>query len=53
VNIKTDTLRMQNFHRFSLNAASLEPRCGNLELVLRGCRQPVTQSGVLKDSGSD
>jgi hypothetical protein len=36
-----------------LNAAGLEPRCGNLELVLRGCCQPVTQSGVLKDSGSD
>jgi len=46
VNIKTGTMWMQNFHCFSLNAAGLEPRCGNLELVLRGCCQPVTIWGA-------
>ena len=46
MNIKTGTMWMQNFHCFSLNAAGLEPRCGNLELVLRGCCQPVTIWGA-------
>ena len=36
--LEIQTLRSKNF---------------GLELVLRGCCQPVTQSGVLKDSGSD
>jgi hypothetical protein len=53
VNVQTGAMRMQNFHRVLSDTAGAGFPLRKSKIVLRGCRQPTAQSGVLKNPGSD